>query len=242
VVPTMQDAMHMLRLLCRNCTGQKIASYVSMDTGPSKGSEPDGPEELFLVIVDNGRSIFYQDPEAREILRCIRCGACMLECPVYAKIGGYPYGWAYPGPMGQVLNPLMLGQDRTQDLYRACTLCGVCKTVCPAGIDHPKMFLSYRARDVEGDPRYRGKRRPWMEAGFMKMFTWATKRRWRWDRGIKALRPLVNRRVEEGFIRGMKGPLEGWFRSRDFPAMAEKTFHDRVRGLGTKDPGGSSRL
>jgi L-lactate dehydrogenase complex protein LldF len=239
MVPTMQDAIHMLRLLCRNCTGQKIASYVSMDSGPNKGGEMDGPEELHIVIVDNGRSTFYQDTQLREALYCIRCGGCMLECPVYGKIGGYPYGWAYSGPMGQVLNPLMLGQDRTQDLYRACTLCGGCKTVCPAGIDHPRMFLSYRARDVEQDPTYRAKGRPWAESSFMGMFAWATKRRWRWDLGIRTIRPFINRHVEEGFIREMKGPLEGWFKSRDFPAMAEKTFHDRMRERGTEDPGSS---
>ena len=165
----------------------------------------------------------------------------MLECPVYGKIGGYPYGWAYSGPMGQVLNPLMLGQARTQDLYRACTLCGGCKIACPAGIDHPQKFLYYRAKDVEGDPRYKAKRRPWTESSFMGMFTWATKRRWRWDLGIKAARPFLNRHVEQGFVRGMKGPLEGWFRSRDFPAMAEKTFHDRMQERGTHEPGEPSK-
>ena len=233
VVPTMRDALHMLRLLCRNSTGQQLGSYVSMDTGPKRKDEMDGPEEFHIIILDNGRSIFYRDPSAREILRCIRCGACMLECPVYSKIGGYPYGWVYSGPMGQVLNPLMLGQNTTQDLYRACTFCGACKAVCPAGIDHPKMFLSYRARDVEGDPTAGAGRRPWPEKRFMGLFTWATKRRWRWDLGLRSVRPFINRHVKEGFIRGMKGPLEGWFRSRDFPGMARKTFHDRMRRQGT---------
>jgi L-lactate dehydrogenase complex protein LldF len=239
VVPTMQDAMHMLRLLCRNCSGQKIAAYVSMDSGPNRGAEVDGPAELFIVILDNGRSGFYRDPEAREVLRCIRCGACMGECPVYWKIGGYPYGWVYSGPLGQFLNPLMLGQDRTQDLYRACTLCGGCQVVCPAGIDHPKMFLSYRARDAEGDPTYRAKGRPWPESRVIGMFTWAAKRRWRWDLGIRALRPFVNRRAEHGFIRAMKGPFEGWFRSRDFPTMAGETFHERMKKR-EKRKGGSA--
>ena len=242
VVPTVQDAVHMLRLLCRNSTGQLLGSYVSMDTGPKRKGETDGPEELFIVILDNGRSTFYRDPGAREILRCIRCGACMLECPVYGKVGGYPYGWVYSGPMGQVINPLILGQDRTQDLYRACTLCGACKVVCPAGIDHPQKFLSYRARDVERDPTYKARGRPWTESAFMGMFAWAAKRRWRWNLGIQAVRPFINRHVEKGFVRGMKGPLEGWFRSRDFPAMAEKTFHDRMRERRTKDAGGSSKF
>ncbi len=232
VVPTMRDAMHMLRLLCRNSTGQLLGSYVSMDTGPHGKGELDGPEELHIVILDNGRSSFYRDTEAREILRCIRCGACMLECPVYGKIGGYPYGWAYSGPMGQVLNPLMLGQERTRDLYRACTFCGACKAVCPAGIDHPRKFLSYRAGDARGDPTYGAKRRPWTERSFMEMFTWATKRRWRWDLGLRSVRPFINRHAREGFIRNMKGPLAGWFKSRDFPGMAPKTFHDGMHKRG----------
>jgi len=157
VVPTLDDAMHLVRLLCRSCTGQKISAYVTMDTGPRKEGEIDGPDELIVIIVDNGRSAIYEDPLTREALRCIRCGACLNTCPIYVKIGGYPYGWAYSGPMGQVLNPLLLGLDRTQDLYRACTLCGTCVTVCPAGIDHPTLFLDYRARDVEEDPRLHGK-------------------------------------------------------------------------------------
>ncbi|HPE45609.1 MAG TPA: LUD domain-containing protein, partial [Deltaproteobacteria bacterium] len=97
VIPTMADAVHMIRILCRNCTGQKISSYVSMDTGPKKTAEIDGPEELFIVVVDNGRSEIYRDPLTRQVLRCIRCGGCLNTCPVYAKIGGYPYGFTYSG-------------------------------------------------------------------------------------------------------------------------------------------------
>jgi len=126
VVPTMKDALHLIRLLCRNCTGQKLSAYVSMDSGPKKKDEIDGPEELFIVIVDNGRSKIYQDIKARDALRCIRCAACLNICPVYRQVGGYAYGWAYSGPMGQVVNPLLLGLDRTQELYRATTLCGAC--------------------------------------------------------------------------------------------------------------------
>jgi len=229
VVPSMQDAMHLLRLLCRNGTGQRITSYVSMDSGPRKDGEVDGPEELFIIILDNGRSAFYGDPQAREALRCIRCGACMSGCPVYGKIGGYPYGWVYSGPIGQVLNPLLLGLDKTQDLYRACTLCGECQRVCPAGIDHPKAFLSYRARDVEGDRRYKGKRRPWMESKFMDILAWATERRPRWNLGVKAARPLINKNARNGVISRMKGPLEGWFKHRDLPAMAGETFRDLMK-------------
>jgi L-lactate dehydrogenase complex protein LldF len=243
VVPTMKDAIHLLRLLCRSATAQKISAYVSMDCGPKKAIESDGPEELFIVILDNGRSDFYADPQDREALRCIRCGACMYECPVYMKIGGYPYGWAYSGPMGQVLNPLLLGLERTQDLYRACTLCGQCKEVCPAGIDHPKMFLSYRARAVEGDQSCHALKRPWKESRFFDLLTFGIERAWRWNWGIKAIRPFVRRILRGGPPDdGTASPLEGWRKSRDFPAIADKTFHERMRdGEMERADGGGKR-
>ncbi len=232
VVPTMGDAMHMLRLLCRNCTGQRIASYVSMDTGPKGPEDVDGPGELFIVILDNGRSRFYPDAELRQVLQCIRCGGCLLQCPVYGKIGGYPYGWAYSGPIGQVLNPLLLGFDRTRDLYRACTSCGVCKAVCPAGIDHPRLMLSYRRREVEEG------RRPWAESKLMDLYTWGMERRWRWDLGIRALRPVLNLHARDRFISRMRGPAAGWFESRDLPALAKRPLRDSIgEGEGKTGPG-----
>ena len=229
VVPTLEDALHLVRLLCRNCTGQKLSVYVSMDNSPKKDDEMDGPEELIIVIVDNGRSKIYQDRMAREAMRCIRCGACLNSCPVYREIGGYAYGWAYSGPMGQVLNPLLLGLERTQDLYRATTLCGACKGVCPAGIDHPSLFLQYRARDVLGETTFQAKKRPWFERTFFRLWTWAVTRSWSWDWGVRMVRPLINKEAHEGVLSKVRGPFEGWFRSRDLPAMAEKTFHDRWR-------------
>jgi L-lactate dehydrogenase complex protein LldF len=232
VVPTMRDALHLLRLLCRNCTGQKISAYVSMDTGPKKQGEIDGPEELFVIILDNGRSDIYADPSTREALRCIRCGACMYACPVYTRIGGYPYGWAYSGPMGQVLNPLLLGLEKTQDLYRACTLCGECKAICPGGIDHPAMFLSYRTKDVERDMKYRAKPRPWAESLVMDIFAWITRRVRRWNISVSGARAFINRHARGDTITRMDGPLKGWFRSRDLPPVATQSFHERMH---TKD-------
>lgn len=229
VVPNLEDALHLVRLLCRNCTGQKLSVYVSMDNTPKKDDEMDGPEELIVVIVDNGRSKIYQDKIAREAMRCIRCGACLSSCPVYREIGGYAYGWAYSGPMGQVLNPLLLGLERTQDLYRATTLCGACKGVCPAGIDHPGLFLQYRAKDVLGEKTFRARKRPGMERSFFRLWTWAVTRPWLWNWGVRTVRPFINKEVHEGVLRKVQGPFEGWFRSRDLPAMAEKTFHDRWR-------------
>ncbi len=227
VVPTLEDALHLVRLLCRNCTGQKLSAYVSMDNRPKKNDEIDGPEELIIVMVDNGRSRIYQDRLARHAMRCIRCGACLNSCPVYRQIGGYPYGWAYSGPMGQILNPLLLGLERTQDLYRATTLCGACKAVCPTGIDHPSLFLQYRAKDVLGEETFQAKKRPRMERVFFWVWTWAVTRPWLWNGAPRMVRPLINKETHEGVLRRGRGPFEGWFRSRDLPAMAEKTFHDR---------------
>jgi L-lactate dehydrogenase complex protein LldF len=227
VVATMEDALHMIRLVCRNCTGQRLSVYVSMDSRPKKKDEIDGPEELYVVIVDNGRSKIYQDPKARDALRCIRCGACLVACPVWRQIGGYAYGWAYSGPMGQVLNPVLLGLDRTQELYRASTLCGACKSFCPVGIDHPSLFLYYRAKDVLGDPHFKSIDRPWMERQFFKMWSWAASTPWAWNMGVRMARPYINKDAKDGILSKAKGPFQGWFRSRDIPAMAGFTFHDR---------------
>ena len=231
VVPTLEDALHLVRLLCRNCTGQKLSVYVSMDNSPKKSDEIDGPEELIIVIVDNGRSRIYQDNIAREAMRCIRCGACLNGCPVYRQIGGYAYGWVYSGPMGQVLNPLLLGLERTQDLYRATTLCGSCKSICPVGIDHPGLFLHYRAKDVLGDAALRAKKRPMMERIFFRLWILAVSRYRLWNWGVRFVRPFINKDAHEGMLREVGGFFKGWFRNRDLPVLAKKTFHDRWREM-----------
>ncbi|NLX51385.1 MAG: lactate utilization protein [Deltaproteobacteria bacterium] len=216
VVPTMNDALHLLRLLCRHCTGQKLSSYVSIDCGPKKPGDADGPEELYILILDNGRSEIYRDVKAREALRCIRCGACLSVCPVYGKIGGYPYGWVYSGPMGQVLNPLLLGREQTRDLYFATTLCGACRDVCPAGVDHPRLFLHYREQQASS-VRAQGL--------FFKAWGRLVKSGGRWHFAVRLLRPLINRFAANGVIRKMPGLMNGWFASRNLPALAHKTFH-----------------
>ncbi len=231
VVPTMADAMHLTRLLSRCCTGQAISAYVTMDNGPRRTGEIDGPEELFIVIVDNGRSEIYADWIAREALRCIRCGGCLNLCPVYTKVGGYPYGWAYSGPMGQVLTPLLLGLDRTQDLYRACTLCGTCREVCPAGVDHPSLFLYYRSKDVQGDRGLHGERRLRLESLFFDLWQRVVTHSALWKMGVKLIRPLVNRYAHGGVIAGMGPFFRGWFHSRNLPPVARETFHERWKRL-----------
>jgi len=235
VVPTMDDALHLLRMLCRNCTGQALSAYVSIDTGPKKADEIDGPEELYIVIVDNGRTRFYADLKAREALRCIRCGACMNNCPVYTTIGGYPYGWAYSGPIGQVLNPLLLGLDRTQDLYRACTFCGNCTSVCPGGVDHPGLFLHFRSKDVEGDGTFKGKPRPREERSTFELMSFAVTHDWFWNAAARLARPFYNLKAKKGEVEELWGQFEGWFRSRNLPAIPKQTFHEWWKARGRKE-------
>ena len=231
VVPSMREAMHMLRLLCRSCTGQKLGSYVTVDCGPRKSDEADGPEELHIIILDNGRTNIYRDVHMREALQCVRCGACSNACPVYRQIGGYPYGWVYSGAIGMVLNSLLLGLDRTHDLFCASTLCHACKSVCPAGIDHPKLLLRLRSRDVQGDPGLKGRRPPWTERWKYRMFGLATRHPGLWRAGVRLARTPVMRRARRGAAPVQTGRLGAWLRRRDLPIMPRRTFRDRWSNL-----------
>ncbi len=232
VVPTMADAIHMTRMLIRNCTGEKITSYVSFDTGPKKAGELDGPDELYIVILDNGRSEIYKDFKTRGILKCIRCGACLNTCPVYTKIGGYPYGSAYTGPMGQAISPLLLGVENTSDLYRACTLCGSCKKTCPAGVDHPSLFLEYRSREVR-KKNAKGNRTPLsrLQNTMAAVSSFGMRRGWAWLLGMKCARPVLNFLSKDGSIRNIPFGARGWFTCRDLEALPRKSFHERWKGL-----------
>jgi len=134
VIPSLQDLSIFLRLLPQSATGQRITSYVSMTTGPRRSDDEDGPEEFHLVLVDNGRSRMLADPALREALYCIRCGACLNICPVYARVGGHAYGSVYPGPIGAVITPQLQTLRQTSQLPFASSLCGACLEVCPVKI------------------------------------------------------------------------------------------------------------
>jgi L-lactate dehydrogenase complex protein LldF len=149
VVETLDDAADVLALLPRSATGQRLPVYLSVFTGPRREGEADGAGELHLVLLDNGRSRILADPAMREMLLCVRCGACLNVCPVYKTIGGHAYGGVYPGPMGSVLTPLLAPSKDAFALAHGCTGCGACREVCPAGIDHPALLLELRRRGVE---------------------------------------------------------------------------------------------
>lgn len=144
VVAELTDIPYLLELLTKSATGQAISTYFNMISSPRKEGEIDGPEQVHLILVDNGRSQAYADEELRQTLQCIRCGACMNHCPVYTRIGGHAYGTVYPGPIGKIISPHLLGLESTQDLPTASSLCGACEEVCPVKIPIPKLLQRLR--------------------------------------------------------------------------------------------------
>jgi L-lactate dehydrogenase complex protein LldF len=148
IVPTLEDTSQILRLLARSATGQDMSVYTTFSTGPKRSDDPDGPEEYHVVLLDNGRSAML-GTEYQEMLRCIRCGACMNHCPVYHAVGGHAYGSVYPGPMGAVLTPSLNGIDKAGHLPNASTFCGRCESVCPMRIPLPKLMRHWREREFE---------------------------------------------------------------------------------------------
>ncbi len=148
VVPTLEDVSQLLRVLARSATAQEMSVYTTFSTGPRRAGDPDGPNEYHVIILDNGRTAMLGG-QFREMLRCIRCGACMNHCPVYAAVGGHTYGWVYPGPMGAVLTPSIVGIENSGHLPNASTFCGRCEEVCPVRIPLPKLMRHWREREFE---------------------------------------------------------------------------------------------
>src|SRR2546423_1769033 len=163
IVPTLEDAATLLRLLARSATGQEFSSYTTISTGPRRAGDLDGREEYHVVLVDNGRSAMLGG-EFQDMLRCLRCAACLNHCPVYAAVGGHAYGWVYPGPMGAVLTPALVGVGEAGHLPNASTFCGRCESVCPVKIPLPKMMRHWREREFAqrlSPPVYRSGLRLW---------------------------------------------------------------------------------
>ncbi len=152
VVEFLADVPPLFSALTRSATGQTITTYFNMISGPRKSDELDGPKEVHLVLLDNGRSQAFVDEEMRKTLQCIRCGACMNHCPVYTRIGGHAYGTVYPGPIGKIISPHLMGLEATQDLPTASSLCGACGEVCPVRIPIPELLQRLR-REAKQEPR-----------------------------------------------------------------------------------------
>jgi L-lactate dehydrogenase complex protein LldF len=149
LLPRWSDLAVFLQLTARAATGQPVGTFVSLLHGPARDDEPDGPDEVHVVFVDNGRSRVLADPDAWEALRCLRCGACLNVCPVYRQTGGHAYGYVYSGPIGAVLAPGLLGLSETLPLPFASSLCGACAEACPVRIPIPELLLAWRRRAVD---------------------------------------------------------------------------------------------
>jgi len=229
VVPRMEDLGLFLKLLVRSATGQRMNSYTTFVTGPRRPGEEDGPEEFHLVILDNGRSRILADPDLREALYCLRCGACLNACPVYGKVGGHAYGWVYSGPIGKIVTPSLVGLDRAKDLPFASTLCGACREVCPVGIHIPHILLRLRYRLTEA-PGYPHKTSA-VESLMMKGWRFLVTHPWAFTMAGRVASVLQRPFLRNGRLRWLPPPLSGWTTSRDFPPVASRPFRLRWRDL-----------
>jgi len=217
LVPTLEDVSTILRVLARSATGQEFSTYTTVSTGPRRPEDTDGPGEFHVVFLDNGRSAML-GTEFQDMLRCIRCGACMNHCPVYATVGGHAYGWVYPGPMGAVLTPTLVGVAEAGHLPNASTFCGRCESVCPMKIPLPKMMRHWREREFEkqlSPAAYRYGLKLWaFFASHPPLYQAAT--------------ALMTRLL--GWFGGPRGrfrslPLaQGWTQGRDMPAPEGRSF------------------
>lgn len=217
VVPTLEDCVSLLRLLARSATGQDFSVYTTFSTGGRREADLDGPQEYHVVLVDNGRSNMI-GTEFQEMLRCIRCAACMNHCPVYGAVGGHSYGWVYPGPMGSVLTPSLIGVDQAGHLPNASTFCGKCESVCPVKIPLPKMMRHWREREFE---RHLS---PQAMRSNLGLWAWFAKRpeayRLATGLGVKALKLWAR---GKGAFASL--PFAGgWTAGRDLPVPQGKTF------------------
>ncbi len=243
VVPDWQAMEVFLQLLPRSSTAERMNPYTSFWSGVRPG---DGPRAFHLVLLDNGRSDVLADAERRQTLHCIRCSACLNVCPVYARVGGHAYGSHYPGPIGAILSPQLLGTPEADTLPFASTLCGACYEACPVKIDIPSVLLDLRRATVQRERERRGRLAALdTEDGAMRLAAavFASARRYRsaqrWARRLQL--PFV----KGGYVERLPGYLSGWTLTRDLPAVPPQTFREwwaaRERPRAARDAGSAGR-
>jgi len=226
LVPAFKDLWFLLHLLARSATGQPLTCYTQVLTGPRRPDDLDGPEEMHVVLVDAGRTRILADPQFRESLGCIRCGACLNACPVYRKATGHAYGSVYSGPIGAVITPLLQGLDRNPTLPEASSLCGACYEACPVNIDLPRMLVALR-RKTRKRRGTTGER----------MALWGMRMAFSSDRYYR-IAATIHRYLLRCFsggsdrLRSAPGPLSGWTRDRDLILPASRSFRKRWRDRG----------
>lgn len=228
ILPRGEDATAVQRLLVRSATGQPQTCYTSFYSGPRREQDLDGPLETHIILLDNRRSDILAS-DYREMLQCIRCGACLTHCPIFNNTGGHAYGWVYSGPMGSVLTPLLNSLEATEDLPNACTSCGRCAEICPADIPLPDLL-----RDLRHEQSRQGITHPRWKRG-LRLHAWVAARPklYRFFTGIAI--PLLHRL---GRKRGSLSRLPfagGWTSQRDFPAPQGTTFMQQYEQRGRAD-------
>ncbi|MSP67153.1 MAG: iron-sulfur cluster-binding protein [Alphaproteobacteria bacterium] len=227
LVPTLEDVATLLRVLARSGTGQEFSAYTTVSTGPRREGDADGPGEYHVVLLDNGRSRMLAG-EFREMLRCIRCGACMNQCPVFAHVGGHAYGWVYVGPMGAVLTPHLIGLEEAHHLPSASTFCGACESVCPVKIPLPALMRHLR------EAAFEARLPPAAERSALGLWRFAATRPGLWRLlGAAGARLLARMGGAQARLRRL--PLAGgWTSGRDLPAPEGETFHTLWRQRGRR--------
>jgi L-lactate dehydrogenase complex protein LldF len=225
LVPTLDDLAVLLQLLPRSATGQKLTSYTRIFTGPRRAGEVDGPEELHVVILDNGRSNL-RGGRYEEMLACIRCGACLNVCPVYGRTGGHAYRSVYPGPIGAILTPMLEGIETRSTLPFASTLCGACFDACPVRIDIPEVLLHLRGKAVEAESSDHADR---AEAASMRLVAWIFAHPRRMAAAEAAGLPIARLLQRAGLLGRLPGPLATWSRRRDLPRLPLRALRSRWR-------------
>ena len=232
VVAKLADIPPMLRLLTGSATGQLITTYVNMITSPRKGDEKDGPKEVHLIILDNGRSAILADPQLRQTLQCIRCGTCLNHCPVYTRIGGHAYGFVYPGPIGKILNPQVEGLRKAGELAMASSLCEACAEVCPVKIPIPQLLRRLRAESYAKDSLTTVK-----DGGYKKNLLETIEwKAWQLMNTHPQLQAIGHKIIGRLGARIPKiGPLKQWTRYRTAPQFAPKSLHQLIDEEGIQD-------
>ncbi len=230
IVADLKDHAILFRLLSMGAAAQEMAGYVSYIGGPAEQGRTDGPEAFHLIIVDNGRSRILADPDFREMLCCIRCGACLNMCPVYGKIGGHAYGSAYSGPVGAVVTPLLTGINQASDLCLGESLCGACMPACPVNIDIPRMLLLLRAKLAEGDASWNVKIKSRAEQAAFTAWSYLIRHRFAYEmflKGASLAQQLLPGR--QNMISRLPFAGNGWTQSRDLRRLAPQSFIQRYR-------------
>lgn len=231
LVENLEDIPAIYRLLCGSATGQRITTYFNMISGPRKKDERDGPKEVHLVLLDNGRSQIMNDPQLGDVLKCIRCGTCLNHCPVFTRIGGHAYGSTYPGPIGEILVPQLEGLNPKGAIATASSLCDACSEACPVKIPIPEIIRRMRDESY-GNGNCCSVAGHGYKKNCMETMVW---RGWRWSQTCPAMNKVMLKSLALfGKWLPKVGPLKAWTSVRTAPKFGKKSLKDLVKKEGVR--------